>query len=88
MTLDWIPPRTNYQPEDYTWQEFWKSFEIACTDAFEAYQAHPAPDLSPDPTVTLPYSVFPLIVAVVNPLTGKDIRITRISPFDWGKPCC
>lgn len=76
------------QPPDYTWNEFRRSFEAACLDAWEDFWRHPVPrpaSLSPDPTITLPHSVFPYVTAMVNPATGTEIPITRISPFDWGK---
>lgn len=78
-----LPAR--YEPTDYTWQEFQRAFAVACTDAFEEYSRHPDPKLSPDPAITLPHSVFPLVSAMVNPITGKIVPITRISPFNWGQ---
>ncbi|TCO57158.1 hypothetical protein [Actinocrispum wychmicini] len=63
-------------PLDYTWAEFQRTFEIACTDAGEAKPIQ-------DPTMVLPHSVFPHVTAMINPLTGHEVPITRISPFDW-----
>lgn len=43
-------------------------------------------DQTRDPAITLPHSVFPFVRAMVNPMTGAEVPIVRISPFGWGKP--
>jgi hypothetical protein len=68
-----------HTPTDYTWAEFQHAFDIACTDAWEA-------QLMQDPTIVLPHSVFPDVTAMINPLTGRQVPITRISPFGWERP--
>lgn len=78
MSIGWTIP-TRFEPADYTWSEFRRAFEVACTDAWDENPGS-------DPTITLPYSVFPEVVAMVNPLTGRDLPIIRISPFGWRKP--
>lgn len=67
-------------PSPFTWQEFYRQWECACVDAWEAGRQ--------EPTVTLPLNVFPHGTHVQNPITGKMVEITRVSPFSWDTSRC
>ena len=67
-------------PDPFTWAEFFRAWESACVDAYEAGRQ--------EPSVVLPYNVFPGVKSVQNPLTGNMIPIVRRSPFEWDTSRC
>lgn len=64
-------------PAPLSWSEFFQQWEEACHEAWE--------DGHQEPEVTLPLNVFPGGAALANPITGRLVPVTRISPFTWVK---
>lgn len=64
----------------FSWREFYRAWECACVDAWEADEQ--------EPTATLPLNVFPDVTGVLNPLTGHVIPIVRVPPFAWDTSRC
>lgn len=67
-------------PKPLSWAEFLRAWECACVDAWDAGKQ--------EPTVTLPFNVFPHLTSLNNACTGNYIPITRISPFSWDTSRC